>query len=257
MLCAVAEKQAVAADHGAPDWMHAVASKLQPRYDEETEAVLLYSDTSVTVVSKDKIRTHVRDVYRILRPEGRGRGNVFVYTHDRKKVTFMRAWCIPAHGQDYEVTDKEAAEQSPLATAAGLFSDARRKTMKIPASDPGSVVGYEYETEEQPFFLQDTWEFQGFDPVLEAHYRLELPQDWEFKASWMNQPAIDPARSAGNVWEWRVNDITAIRRENQMPPLAGVAARMVISYLPPGGAADHSAFTSWNDIGQWYRGLVG
>ena len=245
-----------AASHGAPDWMQATASKLQPRYDDKTDAVLLYSETSVIVVSRNKTRVHVREAYRILRPEGRDHGNFSVFTSGRKKITFMRAWCIPTHGQDYEVTEKEAVEQSPLATAGGLFLDSQRKSIRIPAPDPGSVVGYEYETEEEPFFLQDKWDFQGFDPVLESHYRLELPRDWHFKASWINHAAIDPAKTGSSTWEWTVTDVRAIRRERQMPPLAGVAAKMVISFLPPSGAPDHNAFTSWNDIGQWYTGLV-
>ena len=39
-------------------------------------AVLLYSETNVTVLSVDKIRTHVREAYKILRPEGREHGTV-------------------------------------------------------------------------------------------------------------------------------------------------------------------------------------
>ncbi len=243
--------------HGAPEWMHALASKMQPRYDDRTDAVLLYSDTSVTVISKDKMRTHVREAYRILRPAGREHGNFFVYTSGRKKVTFMRAWCIPVSGQDYEVTEKGVSEQSPLAAAAGVFLDAKRKSMKIPAPDPGSLVGYEYEIEEQPFFLQSKWDFQGFDPVLESHYRLELPADWQVKSSWINHGSIDAVRAGTNTWEWTATDLGAIRRERQMPPLSGVAASMVVSLLPPGGTPEHNAFTSWSDIGQWYTGLVG
>ena len=60
----------------APQWMHSLVACPLPSYDEKTEAVLLYSDTNVTVLSEDKVRTHVREAYRILRPEGRNRGVV-------------------------------------------------------------------------------------------------------------------------------------------------------------------------------------
>jgi hypothetical protein len=41
--------------------------------------------------------------------------------------------------------------------------------LRIPAPDPGNIVGYEYEVEEQPIFLQNIWEFQDADPVRESH----------------------------------------------------------------------------------------
>src|ERR1700683_789378 len=63
-----------AASSDAPQWMHALVGVTLPSYDDKTDAVLLYSDINVTVLSADKIRTHVREGYKILRPEGRGGG---------------------------------------------------------------------------------------------------------------------------------------------------------------------------------------
>ena len=67
---------AVAAAHAgdAPAWMHAVVSAPLPAHDEKTDAVLLYSEQNVTVLSTDKIRTQVREAYKILRPGGREYG---------------------------------------------------------------------------------------------------------------------------------------------------------------------------------------
>src|SRR5208282_1371246 len=62
-----------AASGDAPQWMHALAGVPVPVHDEKTDAVLLYSETNVTVVSQDRIKKHVREVYKILRPEGRER----------------------------------------------------------------------------------------------------------------------------------------------------------------------------------------
>src|SRR5579871_5934495 len=55
----------------APQWMHSVVSAPLPAHDEKTDAVLLYSETDVTVIATDKIRTTVREAYKILRPNGR------------------------------------------------------------------------------------------------------------------------------------------------------------------------------------------
>ncbi|MGH9641375.1 MAG: hypothetical protein ACRD3Q_03020, partial [Terriglobales bacterium] len=70
-LVAVALVPRAAGSSDAPQWMHALVGVTLPSYEEKTEAVLLYSDTNVTVLSEDRIRTHVRKIYKILRPEGR------------------------------------------------------------------------------------------------------------------------------------------------------------------------------------------
>src|SRR5580704_9030598 len=140
----------------APQWMHSLVNAPLPTYDEKTDAVLLYSETNVTVVSTDKITTQVREAYKILRPSGRGRGTVEVYFNPQRKVKGLHGWCIPAQGKDYEVKDKDAIEVSPRFEGAELISDLKVKLLRIPAPDPGNIVGYEYEVEEQPFFLQDT-----------------------------------------------------------------------------------------------------
>jgi len=241
----------------APDWMHSAASKALPPHDEKADAALLYSETSVTVLSKDKIRTHVREAYKILRPEGRHYGNFFVYSSGRKKVTFMHGWCIPAQGKDYETSDHDILDQALMAVPGiELMTDARRQFLQIPAPDPGNVVGYEYETEDQPYFLQDEWQIQLGIPVKETRYKLELPPGWQYKVSWVHHSQIAPERN-GNQWEWSAIDVPGIRDEEQMPPIAGIASGMVISFVQPGGAPDHNDFLTWNDMGKWYDGLTG
>src|SRR5947208_11086495 len=72
----------------APPWMHAVVNAPLPAHDEKDDAVLLYSERNVNVQSADKVKTVVREVYRILRPGGREHGDVFVpFSSPLEKVT--------------------------------------------------------------------------------------------------------------------------------------------------------------------------
>lgn len=254
-LCGLAAPQHAHAGD-APQWMHAVVSAPLPAHDEKTNAVLLYAETTVNVQSADKIKTHVRRVYKILRPSGRGYGVVEVPFNAHSKINGLRAWCIPAQGKDYEVKDKEAVEISlPKVDGSELISDVKDKLLQIPAADPGNIVGYEYDKEEQPLVLQDVWEFQREIPVREVHYSLQLPAGWEYKAFWINYSEVKPSQSGGNQWDWTLSDVKAIRAEDEMPPLAGVAGQMVVSYFPPGGAA-LNGFASWQEMGKWYVNLT-
>lgn len=245
-------RPAVAGD--APAWMHALVSAPLPSHDEKTDAVQLYSEKIVSVQSADKIKTTVREAYKILRPGGRELGTLVVSFNSHKKITGMRGWCIPAQGKDYEVKDKEAMEISlPKIDGSELVSDVKVKVLRIPAAEPGNIVGYEYEEEEQPFVLQDIWSFQEENPVREAQYTLQLPAGWEYKATWINYPETKPSQ-AGNQAHWVVSDIKAIKPETEMPPLHGVSGLLVVSFVPPGGGAN-KGFQNWREMGNWEAGL--
>jgi hypothetical protein len=247
-------QQALAGD--APQWMHAVVNAPLPTYDEKTDAVLLYSDTSVTVISADKVKTRVREAYKIIRPSGRNRGTLAVFFYPRRKITSLHGWCIPAQGKDFEVKDKDAIDVSLLnVSGSELVEDVKDRLLSIPAPNPGNVIGYEYEVEEQPFFLQDIWRFQETVPVRESHYSLQLPVGWEFKVSWLNHSEVKTTEGPGNQWNWSINNVDGIRIEDEMPPVQGVAAQMLISFFPSGGPA-LNAFANWRQMGSWYLNLI-
>ena len=202
----------------APPWMHALVNAPLPPHDEKTDAVRMYAEENVTVVSADKIRVLYREAYKILRPGGRDEGNVMVSFNPHKKITSLHGWCIPAQGKDYEVKDKDAVEMAqPKIEYSELVTDVRTKLLRIPASEPGNIVGYEYESEEQPLVLQDRWLFQEESPTRESHYSLQLPAGWEYKVAWLNYPEVKPVQS-GNQIIWTVSDVQGIRVEDDMPP---------------------------------------
>src|ERR1022692_564768 len=255
-VCFVVIVPRAAASGDAPQWMHALVGVTLPSYDEKTDAVLLYSETNVTVLSADRIRKHVREAYKILRPEGRERGTVGVDFSPNKKITSLHGWCIPTQGKDYEVKEKDAIDVAAPAEGGYLIEDTKYRVLRIPAPDPGNIVGYEYEVEEQPFFLQDIWDFQGTDPVRESHYSLQLPPAWVFKASWLSHEEVKPAEGSGNILQWAVGEVKGIRREPDMPPLNGVAGQMIVSFFPSGGTSLKNEFVSWEGMGTWYGNLV-
>jgi len=245
-----------AAGGDAPQWLHALTGAQLPAYDEKTDAVLLYSETNVTVFSADKIRTHILEAYKILRPEGRELGTLSVYFNPRRKISNLRGWCIPQQGKDYEVKEKDAIDVAAPFDGGELISDIKYKVLRIPAADPGSIVGYEYDVEEQPFWLQDTWSFQETYPVRESHFSLQLPPGWEYKASWSSYPEAKPTAGAGDALQWAVSDVKAIRPEPEMPPVNGVAGQMIVSFFPPGENSRRNEFGSWQSMGMWYEGLI-
>ena len=117
-------RRAIAVD--APDWMRALVNAPLPAHDENTDAILLYSEHNVTVQSESKVKTTVRKAYKILRPDGREYGYVGVAFNPTLKITNMHGWCIPAKGKDYEVKEKDAIEIAlPKIEGSELISDVK------------------------------------------------------------------------------------------------------------------------------------
>jgi len=246
----------VYASSDAPQWMHALVNVPLPPHDEKTDAVLLYSEEILNVQANGKIKTTERRAYKILRPGGREHGTVYASFDAETRITAIHGWCIPAQGKDYEVKDKDVIETALFGVEDGeLASDARTKVLKIPAPDPGNIVGYEIEHEDRPYVLQDEWPFQEEDPVRESRYTLQLPPGWEYKATFLNYTPVKEASIGNNQWQWVVTNVDAVRTERQMPAWPSVAGLMVVSFFAPGGAQT-KGFDNWNDMALWEAGLV-
>jgi hypothetical protein len=246
---------AQAGNSTAPPWMHAAANAPLPPHDEKTGVAILYSEEIVTVLSADKVKTTMREVYKILRPD-REAGIVGIFFNAQSKITALHGWCIPASGKDYEVQQKDSLELSaPNIPGAELISDVRYKLLQIPAAEPGNILGFEYEMEERPLFLQDTWQVQTGRPAHEMHYTLILPPGWEYKATWLNYPDVKPAQVTSTQLSWVVQDVKGLREEEEMPPFDGVAGHMIVSFFPSGGNVA-GAFANWKQMGDWYINLT-
>ena len=241
----------------APPWMRGLPSVALPVHDDKDAAVQLYSEKILNVGSNGKMKTVERVAYKILRPDGKSYGMARTFFDSETQVTGMKGWCIPAQGKVYEVKEKDSIESALPGIANGsLMSDLKVKILEIPAADPGSIVGYEIEQEERPYVLQDEWVFQDTIPAREAHYTLQLPSNWEYKASWLNYPEIKPTQVGNNQWQWVLNDVKAVKTEESMPPWRAVAGQMYVSLLPPAGSGQQRGFEDWKEMGVWYTGLL-
>jgi len=176
---------------GTPDWPRAAAQTPPGKYPEDTNAVVLLDEQVTTITESGEVRTLHRRAYKILRPEGRKYGTVAVAFDKQTRLNHLKAWSIPHEGNDYEVKDKDTVETQLFAQL--LYEDTQEKLLEIPASDPGNVIGYEYEQRRRPSIPQDTWQFQHDIPMRRARFELQLPAGWEYQVSWVNHAALRPS----------------------------------------------------------------
>jgi hypothetical protein len=242
---------AARADVKLPPWMQQQLTAPLPSHDDKTGAVLLYSETELTVQPSRKLHRLERRVYRILRLEGQQRGTVQALVSPQVRVTSMHGWSAPATGKPYEVKDADVVEVGMR--GAEVVTDLRMKTLRVPAAQPGSVVGFEIESEAQPYVLAESWHFQETLPVREAHFTLQMPPGWQFTSTWLNHAEVSPVAGT-NQWQWMVSEVPDVRIEPAMAPWQATAGQMWLLLSPPGGK--DAGPQSWHDVGTWYLDLA-
>ena len=194
--------------------MHALVNAPLPAHDEKTDAVLLYSEKNVTVLSADKIKKTVRVPTRFCARRPRlWRGHSLLQSHRRSpacmagasppRAKTMRSrtrmpWNLPAQGRGQRVGFR-CEGQASAHSGAGSRQHHRIRVRKGRTA-PGFAGHLEFPAEL---------------PVRESHYSLQLPPGWEYKASWLNYPEAKPAPPGGNQWQWAVSDVKAFGRKTR------------------------------------------
>jgi len=243
-----------------PDWVRHAASQTLPKYEPDTNAVVLFDQTDYTVTAPDEYLEHRRRVVKILRHEGRDEGDFAVCLEQKEKLISIRAWTLDSAGHEYELkdNDRDFAESS-IFFGFDLYNDLRVRRAMAPAAEPGSVIGFEYEVKRRAWISQLQWRFQGEIPVRQADMTLQLPVGWEYKIL-SDKTLADtaappqPVQNGENRWSWTARDIPGIEPEFMMPAFRAVSGHLEIAYFAPGQSGAKSG--SWDALGSWYAGLT-
>ena len=241
--------------------MHALRQRSLAAYDEKTDAVLLYSETNVTVLFRPtRSEPRFARLTRFCGPTADDHGTVKVNFNPQKKVKSLQAGAFPRKAKIIEVKDKDAIEYAPSTSGGELISDVRYKILRIPAPDPGNIVGYEYEVEEQPTLLAGYLVLSGNRPsAREPLFSPATCRDGNIRLHGLttlrsNQPRPVTIRGSGSCERREGNP----ERAGHAAVRDGVAGVMIVSLL-------HLVWRShlkWplpagTQMGKWYINLVG
>lgn len=237
---------------GAPDWLRSAAQQPSKTYANDVNAVILLSESETTVKDSGETIDHERRVIKVLRPGGRDVAYQGVPFDEETKLSYFKGWSISAKGVEYEAKKDDVFE---LAGGEGyeVYSDEKRKVMRIPGVDVGTVVGVEWEQRSHPYTFEDRWLFQVRQPVARARYILHLPAGWEYRAAWMHHPEVQPQVQGGtSIWE--LAEIPRIEDEAEMPHWRALAGQLIITFFSE--KTRGRSYANWNDYAAWENQLV-
>ena len=238
-----------------PDWVTAAAAQKLPDYPPETNAVVLLDDTTYTVAPDGRAVEHCRHVVKILRPQGRGEGRVFIQFDKDDKILSLHIWSIGPDGHQYALKDNEITEAGSEGGGI-LYDDVKAKTAAPPGRDPGGIVAYEYEQRSRPYLTEYTWFFQGDIPGLTQSLTLELPPGYTFGTVWTNHPEAKAIDLEHQRWRWEMNNVPAVNLVHVLlrPSAFALMGRMTVHYAGP--SISVATDGTWQSIGEWYQNLA-
>jgi Domain of Unknown Function with PDB structure (DUF3857) len=241
-----------AARAAAPDWLRALAQAPAKKYDDRVNAVVLFHETETTVKESGETVTHVREVVKVLRPEGRRAAYQAVPFDDETKLNYMKGWSISPKGVEYEAKKEDMVEVSG-SEGYEIYSDEKFKAMRIPGVDVGTLVGVEWEQRKHPYTFEEQWFFQDQNPVERTRFILHLPAGWEFRTGWINHPEQAPVSTNGS-YVWELTDVPRIENELEMPHWRALAGQLIVTFFSE--KTKGRTYSTWNDFGAWYSQLT-
>jgi Domain of Unknown Function with PDB structure (DUF3857)/Transglutaminase-like superfamily len=237
-----------------PDWVHTAAALKLPAYPAETNAVVLLDDTTYTVAPDGSAIEHYRRVVKILRPQGREDGIIYVPFDKDTKILSFHVWSIGPDGHEYAMKDNEMVELG-YPGQGNFFEDDKVRLASAPGRDPGGIVAYEYEQRNHPFLTEKTWFFQSDLPRVNQSFTLELPPGFTYGTVWAHSKQVPAIDLEHQRWRWERNDTPAIDLHQVLlrPSEEALAGRMTVHYAGP--SITVATTGNWQSIGEWYQML--
>ena len=243
---------AFASNNNVPDWVRDAAHQTLPSYPANTKAVILLYDTTYTVGADGRAIEHVREVIKILRPQGREVAYPIVWYDKDSKVTSFHVWSIDKDGREYAMKDNEYGDYGPPGEGGELYTDERARIAQPPGRDPGGVIAYEYEKKMRPYLAETSWFFQDDTPRLQQRFRLVLPPGYTYTTTWAHHPRVDGTDLENHNYLWEMNHEDGIDLEHVplAPSTYALAGRMTVHYAGPNLIYPQDG--SWSGVGNWF-----
>ena len=252
--CLSATSPLAASSHQpAPDWAVEAAKTPTPASAKDAPAIVLLDEYLITVDDQNHAVERERFAVRILKPQGREYSHCEVSYDVDEKLDYFRSWTITSDGRQLQAMDTDFTDYGAYADAVLQFTE-KIRTVKPPASDPGSVVVCETEEHLRPYMYEEDWAIQTPIPAVSQALELDLPPGGHYADSWHKLPPVKPVEVQANHLRWEIKDMPALDLENlhATPPWGALAARMSVKW---GEAAVKGPENQWREIGIWEERL--
>lgn len=237
-----------------PDWAAAIvagAPEVPPGAPATPTRVLL-SETRYAVQPDGTYRIRRRLAVQALSVVTDGVGIGFYRFDETAAIVATRAWHLPHD----ESARKSRSAPLDIAVGDAFLTTSKARVIPVDGVKKGSLVFFEFEAREKPYFLTLVNHFFENAPVVLARLELELPPGWSARWAWIQGKGPEPTVT-GPLRSWELRDIPAPVKEDLAPPPEQEAAVLGLNLAPPPGAGVTAApFPDWAAVSRWYAEIA-
>lgn len=241
----------VAVGKAQPNWLKKTLRDVQVlSAHEEATAIILYDTKDVIISSGGRTKIHIRQAFKILKPEGRNFGVMTEWVAPFRKIKNLKGWTILADGKKHKYSSKQKIEIS-TSEASGYYDDSRRCVLSMDKVEPGAIAAFEYDIEETEWSnLLQSFEFQRQQPVRFARFTIELPKGWQLHiAEWHTNKRV-VYNKQNRQHTWTATNLPYRPEEPLMPSWNYLARRVEVACYNPVGAG-LLQFSDWSSAAKW------
>ena len=231
---------------------NALAAQVPPQKFPGAGTYTLLNSREIFLESPKRWRENHRFIIQILHEHGEDATiNSKNYRVDADAVEILHGISIRPDGSVVHLRDT-AVQDEALYSDTPRYDTLRKRRYALPEGAPGIVLDAETRFTRrkvlEDFYYYDEFRFGGIDPVRHAEISVHVPQGVKLAWQVLNDPegvvthTLDTTAGA-TVHRWVRKDAPDLVPEPQMPPLADVVPRLVISTDP----------RSWSEIAADYR----
>lgn len=236
-----------------PDWASEIASAA-PEVGAgvpENPSRVLFSETRYAVQADGSLEIRRRVALQALSVKSEAVGTGWFPFSDVVKITSSKAWHLPPD----DTAHKSHSKPADIAVGDAFLSSNKARVLPVEGVKKGSLVFYEFEATEKPYYLALTHLFFEGAPVTTDRLELSTPAGWTVRWAWLRRKGPDPAVS-GDVRTWEMHDIATPEPEPMGPDAVEEAPMLVVNLLPPPGTSVAPVtFPDWPAVARWFEEL--
>ncbi len=236
-----------------PDWASEIADaapEVAAGVPENPYRVLL-SETRYVVQADGSFEIRRRLAHQALSLKSEGVGTGWFPFSDVVKVTSSKAWHLPPD----DTAHRSRSKPTDIAVGEAFLSSNKARVLPVQGVKKGSLVFFEFEATQKPYFLTLTHLFFEGAPVTTDRLELSAPPGWTVRWTWLRHKGPDPA-VRGDVRTWEMRDIASPESEPMGPEAESEAPILVVNLLPPSGTTVAPvSFPDWPAIARWFEEL--
>ncbi len=217
-----------------------ICQKKEPATDVVVESL----NTHYSLTDSGNWNTHFRVRQRVLTYKGKKDISElkFDYNPAWEEVNIVKA-SVETAGQIKLISEEEInVMDAAWAGSAPRYPASKTLVASLPGVEIGSVIEYEVQkiSNDKPFFAV-TEVFGGFYPITEKTVRLTLPKSIVCNIFKDDNGLLEPDGATTNIaeftsetatmisYEWKAENLKAIKQETALPPLSGICPVIKIS----------------------------